>query len=133
MQSLSAPSQLSTGSDISVHPPPTPVSSKTYNIEHGLSQHHSRRGGSRGRGGRNAVQDDYQQDPTPLEPRSLADYMRFPSSPVLASASITSVEEPAVQANMEAEFPKLDSALIAAIVADYSDPAEVRDVLSALS
>lgn len=43
------------------------------------------------------------------------------------------VEEPALQAQMESEFPKLDSALIAAIVADYSNPAEARSVLSALS
>lgn len=135
MQSLSTPSQLPTAStsDISVHLSPTPASSETYSIEHRLSQYHSKRGGSGGRGGRHAIQDDYRQDPTPLEPRSLADYMRFASSPILASASNTPVEEPTLQAQMEAEFPKLDSALIAAIVADYSDPAEARGVLSVLS
>ena len=42
-------------------------------------------------------------------------------------------EEPTLQAKMELEFPKLDSALIAAIVADYTDPAEAKNVLSALS
>ncbi len=43
------------------------------------------------------------------------------------------VEEPALQAQMESEFPKLDSALIAAILTDYSDAAEAKNVLSALS
>ena len=42
-------------------------------------------------------------------------------------------EESALQAQMELEFPKLDSALIAAIMADYTDPAEARNFLSALS
>ena len=89
--------------------------------------------GSGGRGGGYSLQDDYRQDSTPLESRSLADYIRFPSSPTLASASGIIHEEPALQAQMELEFPKLDSAFIAAIVADYTDPAEAKNVLSALS
>ena len=133
MQSLSTPFQPSTGPGIYLHPSPTPVSSETCNSENGLSQYHSRGGGSGGRGGRYALQDDYSQDPTPLESRSLADYIRFPSSQRPVSASNTTVEEPPLQAQMESEFPKLDSALIAAIAADYADPAEARDVLSALS
>ncbi|CAD6578363.1 MAG: hypothetical protein ASARMPRED_008697 [Alectoria sarmentosa] len=133
VQSLSTPFQPSTGPDIYVHPSPTPLSSETSNRENGLSQHRSRGGGSSGRGGRYALQDNYSQDPTPLESRSLADYIRFPSSQVPVSASNIPVEEQALQAQMESEYPKLDSALIAAIVADYTDPAEARDVLSALS
>ena len=43
------------------------------------------------------------------------------------------VEKPALQAQMESEFPELDSALIAAIMADYSNAVEARNVLSALS
>ena len=135
MQSLSTPSPYSAGSELSNHPSSRRISSETYNSERGPSQYHSRRGGSNGRGGRYALRDDYarRQDPAPLESRSLADYIRCPSSPTTASASSMTVEEPALQAQMESEFPKLDSALIAAIVADYSNPAEARSVLSALS
>ncbi|KAF6240944.1 hypothetical protein HO173_000737 [Letharia columbiana] len=132
VQSLSAPSQLSASSDISLHPLSTSVSPETYNGERGPSKSHSTGGGSSRRGGK-ALQDDYRQDPTPLESRSLADYIRLPSSPEPASAPSITVEEPSLQTQMESEYPKLDSALIAAIVADYPDPAEAKNVLSALS
>lgn len=133
MQSLSTSFQPSAGSDISVHPSSARVTSGAYNSDRGPSQHHSIRKGSSGRAGGNALQDDYRQDSTPPESRSLADYIRFPSSPTLASASNTMNEEEALQAQMESEFPKLDSALIAAIVADHTDRAEAKHILSALS
>ena len=126
MQSLSVSSQRSAYSDISVNSPSARVSSETYNSEPRLSQSHSRGGGK-------ALQVDYRQDPTPLESCSLADYIRIPSSSLPASASGDTIEEPALQVQMESEFPKLDSALIAAILADYSDSAEAKNVLSALS
>lgn len=133
MQSLSVPSEHSTSSIVSVKTPSSRVSSETYQTESALSQSYSRGGGSRERGARHAPQLDYRQDPAPLESRSLADYMRKPVSSLPASASGNKVEEPALQARMESEFPNLDSALIAAILADYSDPTEAKSVLSALS
>lgn len=132
MQSLATPFQQSAGSDIGLHPSSPRVTSETYNSERGLSQYHSIGRGSSGRGGY-ALQDDYRQEATPLASRSLADYIRFPSSPTPASASRIMNEKPTLQAQMESEYPKLDSALIAAIVADYTDPAEAKAVLSALS
>ena len=123
MQSLSEPSQPSAGFG---------VSSETYNTEHGMSQSHPRREFS-GRTEKYAPQVDYRQEPTPLESCSLADYIRSPSIPVPAPASSIKFEEPALQAQMESEFPNLDSALIAAILADYSDSTEAKNVLSALS
>lgn len=133
MQSLSTPFQPSAGFDVSGHSSSPHITSDTPHSERGLSQYHSIGKGSSGRGGGYGLQDDYRQDSTPLESRSLVDYIRFPSSPTLASASGIMDEEPALQAKMELEFPKLDSALIAAIVADYTDPAEAKNVLSALS
>ena len=133
MQSLSVFSQRSAYSDISVNSSSARVSSETYNSEPRLSQSHSRGGESSGRGGGKALQVDYRQDPIPLESCSLADYIRIPSSSLPASASGDTIEEPALQVQMESEFPKLDSALIAAILADYSDSAEAKNVLSALS
>lgn len=130
MQSLSTPFQPSAGSDISVHPSSARVTSGAYNCERGPSQHHSI---GRGSSGGYSLQDDYRQDSTPLESRSLADYIRFPSLPTPASASSIINDEEMLQAQMESDFPKLDSSLIAAIVADYTDPSEAKHVLSALS
>lgn len=129
MQSLSVPSA---GSGVSVNVHSSRVSSEISNSEPRLSDLHSR-GGSTARGERYSPQVDYRQDPTPLESCSLADYIRMPSSSLPISTSNNQTEEPALQAQMESEFPKLDSALIAAILADYSDSAEAKNVLSALS
>lgn len=129
MQSLSVPSA---GSGLSVNVHSSRVSSEISNSEGWLSDLRSR-GGSTARGERYAPQVDYRQDPTPLESCSLADYIRMPSSSLPISSSNNKTEEPALQAQMESEFPKLDSALIAAILADYSDSAEAKTVLSALS
>ena len=126
VQSLSTASRSSSSFGNAGHPPPR-VSSETYDTDCGRSQSQSK-GRSSGRRGGYTLQDDYRQDPTPLESRSLADYIRPSSAQMPAS-----FEEPPLQSQMESEFPKLDSALIAAIVADYSDPVEARNVLSALS
>ena len=133
MQSLSVPSEHSTSSITSVNTPSSRVSSETYHTESGLSKFYFRGGGSSERGARHAPELDYRQDPTPLESCSLADYIRNPVSSLPASGSGNKVEEPALQARMELEFPNLDSALIAAILADYSDSTEAKSVLSALS
>ncbi|MCJ1450946.1 hypothetical protein MMC28_001280 [Mycoblastus sanguinarius] len=92
------------------------------------------RGGRRGHG-RLAPQDDYREDPTPYESRSLADYIQFPPLPGRnASTSDTATtDELSLQTQLENEFPKLDSALIAAILADYPDAVEARPVLTSLS
>ncbi|CAF9931625.1 hypothetical protein IMSHALPRED_008668 [Imshaugia aleurites] len=132
VQSLSAPSQFSADSDLSPHSSPH-VSSETYSSEREPFQYHSKGGGSSGRRGRSVPQDDYRQDSIPLESRSLAEYIRHTSSSIPASAASIKGEEPELQARMESEFPNLDSALIAAIVADYPNPAEAKNVLSALS
>ena len=133
MQSLSVPSELSTSSIVSMNTPSSRASSETYHTEPGLSKSHFKGGRSSERGARHAPEVDYRQDPTPLESCSLADYVRNPVSSLPASVSGNKIEEPALQARMELEFPKLDSALIAAILADYSDSTEARSVLSALS
>ena len=133
MQSLSVPSERSTSSIVSVNTPTGRLSSDTYHTEPGLSQSYVRAEGSSGHGASYAADVVRGQHPTPLESCSLADYIRNPVSPLPASASDNEVEEPAIQARMEAEFPKLDSALIAAILADYSDYAEAKSVLSTLS
>ena len=133
MQSLSVPSEHSTSSIVSVNTPSSRVSSDTYHTESGPSQSYFRGKGSSERGARHAPQLGYRQDPTPHESCSLADYIRNPVSSLPASASDSNVEDPALQARMELEFPKLDTALIAAILADYSDFTEAKRVLSALS
>ena len=133
MQSLSVPSERSTSSIVSLNTPSSQANSETYRLESGLSKSYFRGEGSIERGVRHAPQVDHRQDPTPLESCSLADYIRNPVSSLPASAPDDKVEEAALQARMELEFPKLDSALIAAILADYSDFTEAKSVLSALS
>ena len=133
MQSLSVPSERSTSSIVSANTPSGRLSSDTYHTESGLSQSYFRAQGSSERGASYAADVVHGQHPTPLESCSLADYIRTPVSSLPTSASDNKVEEPAIQVRMESEFPKLDSALIAAILADYSDYAEAKSVLSTLS
>ena len=71
---------------------------------------------------------DYAGDPTPLRPRSLADYIKVPPS-----SKIATVPQIPVQAQLEKDFPKLDTALIAAILVDYEDVDTARSVLATLS
>ena len=120
-------------SDASMDASSTSLNPENYTSERGMSQSYSGIGGSSGQRGRHAQQDDYRQDPSPLESCSLADYIKSPSSRLPARASDIKVEEPALQIQMESQFPKLDSALIAAILTDYPDYAEAKNVLSTLS
>ena len=86
-------------------------------------------------GGRKfTLQEDYRQDPTPHESTSLADYIRAPSSSKRKhpSSSSTPVKD-TTQAILEKDFPDLDSALIAAILADHENVEDARGVLSLLS
>ncbi|KAK0511374.1 hypothetical protein JMJ35_005947 [Cladonia borealis] len=85
------------------------------------------------RRGRSPSQGDYRQDPTPLESRSLADQIKTsPSSRATHPSSSTAVKD-TTQAAMEKEFPKLDTALIAAILADHEDINNARGILGSLS
>ena len=98
---------------------------------------HRRRASSRDRRG---MQDDYRYDDVAADSRSLADYMKAPSkNKARRNKTSGSGNEPAMEQEKEmqgipdSEFPGLDSALIAAIVADHKDVAEARNVLRALN
>lgn len=89
---------------------------------------------------RRGIQDDYRYDDVAADSRSLADYLKAPSkNKVRRTKTSGSGSEPAkeeekdVQSVLDSEFPGLDSALIAAIVADHKDAADARNVLRALS
>lgn len=89
---------------------------------------------------RRGIQDDHRYDDVAADSRSLADYMKAPSkNKARRNKTPRSGSEPAreeeteLQAVLGLEFPGLDSALIAAIVADHKDVAEARNVLRALS
>jgi uncharacterized repeat protein (TIGR03833 family) len=105
-----------------------PMSSDSLN---GSSEVLAQRSSTAGRGERNgrvSRQGDYGGDPTPLQSRSLADYIKVP-----ASSKIAPVPQIPVQAQLEKDFPKLDTALIAAILVDYEDVDTARSVLATLS
>ncbi|MDI1488709.1 MAG: hypothetical protein OHK93_007985 [Ramalina farinacea] len=102
-----------------------------------VSSFHRRGAGSQDRRG---IQDDYRYDDVAADSRSLADYMKAPSkNKARRNKTSGSVSEPAkeqdteMQGILDSEFATLDSALIAAIVADHKDVAEARNVLRALS
>lgn len=82
-------------------------------------------------------QDDYRQDPTPEESHSLEDYIRI--KPARRKGGKRNIEEqpdtaPAsVQERLENEFPQVDSALVAAIIADHQDISTTREVLHSIS
>lgn len=92
--------------------------------------------GQEGKGGprgKFTLQEDYRQDPTPHESRSLADYMRVPSSSKPQGRLPDAVPEArTTQAQFEKDFPELDSALIAAILADHKNVENARSVLATL-
>ena len=78
-------------------------------------------------------QEDYRQDPSPPESRSLADYIRVSSSSkTVPPASCTTLKD-STQTAMEKEFPNLDSALIAAILADHDNMNDAKGILASLS
>lgn len=86
------------------------------------------------RGPRVGLQEDYRQYPTPHESRSLADYIRVPSSSRANDHLPDAVQvENTIQTRLEKQFPGLDSALIAAILADHKRVEDATAVLSSLS
>ena len=93
------------------------------------------RGNGRGRTG--FVQQDVRfdgHDPAGLPPsRSLADYITFPEETRPAVDHGVDDEAINLQQELEEEFPNLDTALIAAIVADHDDIKSAKDVLKTLS
>jgi len=79
-------------------------------------------------------QGDYRDEPSPATMHSLEDYIKPSRKPKPAQSSFTaSTEANAAQAQLENEFTKLDSALVAAILADHASMTEARRVLQALS
>ena len=90
------------------------------------------RGGRRGRAGR-GLEEEYMLDRAPQESLSLFDFVKKPSKTVGVSTSETAEPVLTAQEQLELEFPKLDSALISAILVDYPAVAEARTVLSSLS
>ena len=85
------------------------------------------------RRGRSTLQEDYRQDTSPLESRSLADYIRISSSLKTTHATSSTAVKDTIQAATEKEFPRLDSALIAAILADHEDINDARGILASIS
>jgi uncharacterized repeat protein (TIGR03833 family) len=90
------------------------------------------RGGRRVRGLRD-LQEVHPLGRAPQESLSLFDYVRTPSSIASASTSEAANTGFTTQEQLESEFPKLDSALISAILMDYPEDAEARRVLSTIS
>lgn len=82
--------------------------------------------------GRLSIQSVYREDAVPTDSRSLADYIKAPRKAAPPKPFATDTDT-TLQSQMTTEFPSLDSALIAAILADYPGEAEARDVLQSLS
>jgi hypothetical protein len=89
--------------------------------------------GGRGVSGLGDLQEVHPLGRAPQDSLSLFDYVRTPSSNVGASTSEAADSCPTTQELLKSEFPKLDSALISAILVDYPEVAEARRVLSKLS
>lgn len=94
------------------------------------------RGSGRGRTG--FMQQDVRfdgHDPDGMPPsRSLADYITFPEDTKPATDNRVGDEQSTnLQQRLEEEFPNLDTALIAAILADHDDVEAVKGVLRTLS
>ena len=104
-------------------------------LEHStMNQSDMRRsqGGRRGRAGR-GLEEEYRLDRAPQKSLSLFDYIKKPPETARVSTSETAEPVLTAQEQLELEFPKLDSALISAILVDYPAVAEARTVLSSLS
>ncbi|KAL2040412.1 hypothetical protein N7G274_006855 [Stereocaulon virgatum] len=123
VQSLSAPSEQQAATQSTTH------SQNSSNKFCGQTSH------ARGRPDRKyALKEDHRNSPTPHESASLADYIRAPSSSQLRHPSSRDIPvKDTTQATMEKDFPHLDSALIAAVLADHEGAEEARAVLSSLS
>jgi uncharacterized repeat protein (TIGR03833 family) len=81
------------------------------------------------------IQDDYRLGPEPAATFSLLDYVRAPKHKKGKGGGVEkAVDDMTPQQQLEGEFPKLDSALIAAILSDYEfDLSSARATLSSLS
>lgn len=89
--------------------------------------------------------DDYRNEPIPQDSISLEDYIKptrkkgkkkaqaggASAAPAAPAAEIE--REPDTQEQLRTEFPSIDSALIAAILADHPTVQEAREVLGVLS
>ena len=64
--------------------------------------------------------------------RSLADYIRTRPVSKQRNSSTSSEQGESIQIRLEKQFPSIDTALIAAISADYNDAEAARSVLSSL-
>ena len=73
------------------------------------------------------------EEPKPQESFSLADYVKIPASSTKVSALSSAARNDSLQSQLEKDFPKLDTALIAAILADHQDSEATGRVLSSLS
>jgi len=82
-----------------------------------------------------AFHDDYRHGTEPAATSSLLDYVRVPKQKKGKSGSVAQpVDVVTPQQQLEAEFPKLDTALIAAILSDHEfDLSSARATLSSLS
>ena len=94
------------------------------------------------------IQEDFRNDPTPADTRSLEDYIKKPTqkkkarknakagdSDLLATAPSEGQEEQPIdmQHKLEKDFPTLDAALVAAIIADHpGDIDSAKEVLKDL-
>ena len=100
------------------------------NASHGDSR---QKGAGRGAWGARRLQEDHRLEPVPQESLSLFDYIRAPSKTARVPTPKTVETASTAQEQLESEFPKLDTALISAMLVDYPELAEARTVLSSLS
>lgn len=113
--------------------PSAPMSGGTLSDSSELSAQRSSRARYGERERNVSLQEDYREAPTPLQSRSLADYIKVPASSKPAPAPQSPTQEDSLQAQLEEDFPNLDSALIAAILADHEHTDAARNVLASLS
>ena len=95
------------------------------------------------------IQEDFRNDPTPADTRSLEDYIKKPTQkkkgrknakaegsdlPATASSEVQEEQPMDKQHQLEKEFPTLDAALIAAMIADHlGDTDSAKKVLQDLA
>jgi uncharacterized repeat protein (TIGR03833 family) len=81
------------------------------------------------------IRDDYRLGPEPATTTSLLDYVRPPKQKKGKNGAGTQpIDAMTPQQQLEREFPKLDSALVAAILSDHEfDLSSARATLSSLS
>jgi uncharacterized repeat protein (TIGR03833 family) len=80
------------------------------------------------------IQDDYRLETEPAATTSLLDYVKAPKQRKGKNSDMVQPDDATMpQQQLEAEFPKLDTALIAAILLDHdSDLVSARTTLSSL-